>query len=107
MDKSIKEIETNLSNRFDSLTDEVKDLSAKISEAKLELGGEEVMDSASAPSGTVSTQWSNLSITVSSVLSEEREKEKWKLNLILHNVLEFSDTNSDVRKQHDTDAAKA
>jgi len=59
VEKSIKEIETNLFNRFDSLTDEVKDLSAKISEANQEVGGKEVMDSslsASATSGAVPTQ---------------------------------------------------
>jgi len=67
----------------------VKDLSAKLSEAKQELGGEKGMDSCqsvSTSSGAVSTERSNLSITFSSTLSEERENDKRKLNLILHNV---------------------
>jgi len=63
--------------------------------------------SASASSGAVSTQRSNFSITFSSVLPEGRDRNKRKLNLISHKVPESSDTNSDVRKQHDTDMAEA
>ena len=44
---------------------------------------------------------------VSSVLNEEKEKSKRKLNLILHNIPESSVDNVDTRKQHDTDTAIA
>ena len=36
--------------------------------------------------GSATPKCSNLSNTFSTVLSEEREKEKRKLNLILHNI---------------------
>jgi len=45
--------------------------------------------------------------TVSSVLKEEKEKSKRKLNIILHNIPESDDDNVDVRKEHDTDTVKA
>jgi len=47
-----------------------------------------------------------LSVTFSSILSEERDKDKRELNLILHKVPQSSNSKSEVRKQHDTDTAK-
>ena len=43
--------------------------------------------------------------TVSSVFYEEKEKNKRKLNLILHNIPESNAESADQRKQHDTDTA--
>ena len=36
-----------------------------------------------------------------SIVSEEKEKEKWKLNLILHNYPEPTSTDSQARKKED------
>ena len=38
---------------------------------------------------------------MSSFMNEEKEKEKRRLNLIIHNTEESADTNSSVRKEHD------
>jgi len=107
VEKSIKTIEVNLLNRFDGLTDQMNDLATKIVEANQELSDEEVVNSGQIANIVGPKHHSNLSTTFSSILSEEREKDKRKLNLILHNVPESTDINSDVRKQCDTDTAKA
>jgi len=44
---------------------------------------------------------------VSSVLKEEKEKSKRKLNTILHNIPESDADTPEVRKEHDTDTVKA
>jgi len=44
---------------------------------------------------------------VSSVLKEEKEKSKRKLNIILHNIPESDADTPEVRKEHDTDTVKA
>ena len=44
---------------------------------------------------------------VCSMLNEEREKSKRKLNLILYNIPESDTTIVETRKQHDTDTAMA
>jgi len=110
VEKSIKLVETTLSNRFNSLTDQVNELSSKISETNQEVSGEAAMSDDQAltvSSGKALSQQSNLSRTFSSILSEEREKDKRRLNLILHNVPEPTNSNSNVRKQDDTDNAAA
>ena len=101
VEKSIKLVETTLSNRFNSLTDQVNKLSSKISETNQEVSGEAAMSDDQAltvSSGKTSSQQSNLSRTFSSVLSEERERDKRRLNLILHNVPESTNSNSNVKK---------
>ena len=85
----------------------MNDLSTKIAEDNQELSDEEVVNSGQIANSVGPKCRSNLSTTFSSILSEEREKDKRKLNLILHNVPESTDINSDVRKQCDTDTAKA
>ena len=64
------------------------------------------MDTASPP---ISANLLHKDVThaVSSVLNEEKEKSKRKLNLILHNIPESSVDNVETRKQHDTDTAIA
>ena len=44
---------------------------------------------------------------MSSVLNEEKEKSKRRLNVTLHNIPESIAEEVDVQKQHDTDTAKA
>ena len=48
-----------------------------------------------------------MSQAVSSVLNEEKEKSKRRLNVTLHNIPESIAEEVDVQKQHDTDTAKA
>ena len=48
-----------------------------------------------------------ISQAVSSILYEEKEKSKRRLNIILHNIPESNAENTDVRKQHDADTVKA
>lgn len=48
-----------------------------------------------------------ISQAVSSVLNEEKEKSKRRLNVILHNIPESNAENAEMRKQHDVDTAKA
>lgn len=92
MEKSIKLVETTLSNRFDGLTDKVSKLLSKISETKQELSGEVTTDPysveqvLSVSTDNIPSKHSNISKVFSSILSEEREKDKRRLNLILHNV---------------------
>ena len=107
VENSIKSVETTLSNRFNGLADQVKDLSTKILELKGDVSKSSFSEdrAMSASAGSTTPQHSNLSKTFSSVLNEEREKDKRKLNLILHNVPESTNPNSDVRKRDDTDTA--
>jgi len=49
----------------------------------------------------------DISHAVSSVFNEEKEKNKRKLNLILHNIPESKAESADQQKQHDTDTAMA
>jgi len=75
-----------------SLSNEVKDLTTKVLEVNQELSGKEATNAnyvggvLPASCGVASTQRSNLSVTFSSILSEEREKDKRELNLILHYI---------------------
>jgi len=48
-----------------------------------------------------------ITAAVSSVLKEEKEKSKRRLNIILHNIPESDTDNVEVRKDHDTDTVKA
>jgi len=54
-----------------------------------------------------SLRHSEISQAVSSVLNEEKEKSKRKLNIILHNIPESDAEDVAVRRQHDEDTAKA
>jgi len=52
-------------------------------------------------------QHDEIAEAVSSVLKEEKEKSKRKLNIILHNIPESDADTPEVRKEHDTDSVKA
>ena len=109
MEKSIKSVEISLSNRFGSLTDQVSKLSSKLSEMKSEFAKNSFANDQhmTESADNAPPQRSNLSKTFSTILSEEREKDKRRLNLILHNVPESDDPNSEARRQNDTDTAAA
>jgi len=51
-------------------------------------------------------QHDEIAKAVSSVLKEEKEKSKRKLNIILHNIPESDADTPEVRKEHDTDSVK-
>ena len=103
VEQKIKSTEITLSNNFDSLVDQVNELSSKLCENSLDLN--EPPSNQSSVSNK--TQHSNISQAFSSVLSEKREKDKRRLNLILHNVPESTNQSCEKRKQDDTDTAVA
>ena len=77
-------IELKLSKRFDSLVDHINTFLSKPDENTMD--SSQVTPSQSSVSSA--SQHSNISQAFSSVLSEEREKDKRRFNLILHNVPE-------------------
>jgi len=86
MEKSIKSVETSLSNQFNSLA---KDLTTEVLEVDQEMSGEEGINAYSV-NGIVPASCDvtpNLSVKFSSILPEEREKDKRKLkpNFTQHN----------------------
>ena len=60
-----------------------------------------------SPMSSTNLSHKDVAHAVSSVLNEEKEKSKRKLNLILHNIPESDTTIVETRKQHDTDTAMA
>ena len=46
---------------------------------------------------------SSISSAVTSALAEEKDGEKWRLNLIVHNVVEFTAENGQAREKEDID----
>ena len=79
-------------NKVDDLADQVNKLSSKTSKTTQETSGEAITNSHSVGKDMYvsadNAPHSSLSKAISSVLTEERENEKRKLNLILHNVPE-------------------
>ena len=106
-----KSINTTLSNRFNNLSDQVDKLSSRILEIQQEISKETTTYSNPDDQGLSeiadNAPQFKLSKAFSSMLSEEKEKDKRKLNLILHNIPESTNSISDVRKQDDTDTAAA
>ena len=106
---NLKSINTTLSNRFDKLSDQVDKLSSRILEIQQEISRETTTNSNPDDQGLSAIADNapqfKLSKAFSSVLSEEKEKDKRKLNLILHNIPESTNPSSDVRKQDNTDTA--
>ena len=103
VEQKFQSIETKLSNRFDSLVDHINTFSSKLDENTMD-SSEETTNSPNQSSVSSESQHSNILQAFSSVLSEEREKDKQRLNLILHNVPE---SKNESRKQDDTDTAMA
>ena len=81
--------------------------SSKISEIQQKINRETTSNSDPGDPGLSVTAENaphfKLSKAFSSVLSEEKEKDKRKLNVILHNIPESTNPSSDARKQDDTD----
>ena len=93
--KLVKDIELKL-------TDHCKQVTAKIAG----LSSDSLMDTTPSPNNS-NLSHKDISHAVSSVLQEEKEKSKRKLNLILHNMPESNAEGVDQRKQHDIDTVTA
>ena len=55
----------------------------------------------SSPSNTKLPVSYDITSTLTSILAEEKEKEKRKLNLIIHKIPESTDDNAQIRKAYD------
>ena len=104
IESKLESVERALSNRFDTLTTQVNDLSSKI------YHGIQSMDTGMAAEIHLSEQESpdqsplsveSIASMTASILSEDKEKEKRKLNLIIYNVSESTHTEAQDRKQDD------
>jgi len=106
-------LDNNLKTIASELTKTVKDIKLKLSdhckqvEAKIaSLTSDSLMETTPLPNNQ-NLSHKDISHAVSSVFNEEKEKNKRKLNLILHNIPESNAESADQQKQHDTDTAMA
>ena len=99
----LKSLETTLTNKFNALTDQVNELSTKMNqESNIEMA----TDALPSTQAQVSSNQSELSVEsiatmTASLMSEEKEKEKRKLNIIIHNLPESTLEDAQARKQED------
>ena len=104
IEKKIDSVEVTLSNKFASLADQLSNLSSKLShgaqELSSEMAGEDQPLNQESPCQTPLSVESIASMTAS-IVSEEKEKEKRKLNLIVHNYPEPMSTDPQARKKKD------
>ena len=102
IEDKLKSVEINLSKKFNSLADQVKELSSKIRHRSQEPDCEKAMDT--RPSQAASTAVERAETTsevLTSFINEEKERCKRRLNLIVHNVSESSADTGSERKSHD------
>ena len=111
---------TSLASKSNTAQSEITKLTADIATVNLKLtnhckqietnlsrvSSDNPMDTTSPPTSSALLP-NNVERVISSVLNEEKEKSKRKLNFILHNVPESNVENVDTRKQHDKDTAMA
>jgi len=107
------QLDSNLKTIKSELTKTVEDIKLKISDhckqvkAKIaSLTSDTLMDTTPSPNNP-NLSHKDISQAVSSVFNEEKEKNKRKLNLILHNIPESNAEIADQWKQHYTDTAMA
>ena len=93
--KTVEDIKQNLSDYCGQIEEKVNSIS-----------GETLIDSAT-PSNNTNISCEDTSSAVSSVFSNEKDKDRRNLNIILHNILESTAESGETRKQHDTDTAAA
>ena len=99
----LKTLETTLPNKFSTLTDQINEMSTKINQdTNIEMSA----DSSPQVNNQTLSSPSNLSVEsiatmTASLMSEEKEKEKRKLNIIIHNLPESTVEEAQARKQDD------
>ena len=109
VEDKLKSVEMTLSNKFASLTDQLNELSTKISQSFHENDNNMVIDSSPPEQVNHSSRsppsLDEITASVSSMMSEQKEKESRRLNLIIHNMAESNDSVAANRKKHDIDNA--
>ena len=94
-------MEVSLSNKFASLADQLSDLSSKLShgaqESNIEMTGDDLPLSQESSSLSVES----IASMTASIFSEEKEKDKRKMNLIVHNYPEPTSSEAQARKKED------
>ena len=109
VEDKLKSVEVTLSNKFASLTDQLNELSTKISQSLHENDKGMVTDNSPPEQINQSLRsppsLDEITASFSSMMSEQKEKESRKLNLIMHNMVESNDPIAANRKKHDIDSA--
>ena len=100
----MKTAQLAMPKRFDSLVDHINTFLLKLGKDTMD-SSEVITNSPNQSSVSSESQHSNISQAFSSALSEEREKDKRRLSLILHNIPEPNNESGEKRKQDDTDTA--
>ena len=104
IENKLKSVEVALSNKFDTLTTQVNDLSSKIIYSTQDVSTRMATDNDSSKQDSPSQHplsAESIASMTASILSEDTEKEKRKLNLIIHNIPESTLTEAQGRKQDD------
>ena len=108
LENKLKSVEVALSSKFDSLTDQVNELSSKISQSLHEQDKEMATDTSPSEQEKQSSRsppsLDEITASFSSMMTEQKEKEKRTLNLVLHNIAESDDSVAANRKKHDIDS---
>jgi len=94
-------VEVSLSNKFASLADQLNDISTKLSHGTKELNTEMAVDELPLSQETPSLSVESIASMTASIVSEEKERDKRKMNLIIHNYPEPTSSEPQVRKKED------
>lgn len=99
----LKSLEITLTNKFSTLTDQINGLSTKMNhESNIEMMTDaHPQTQAQAPSNLNNLSAESIATMTASLMSEEKEKEKRKLNVIIHNFPESTLEDAQARKQDD------
>ena len=98
-DGRLKEMESKLSGIFEDINAKKLDNHYKKLEEKFVCRADDNMDSSPSPNAkTISESVASLT---ASLVTEQKEREKRELNLVLHNVPEPTTTDNSARKEED------
>ena len=97
-----KLLDDRLQQLDEKFTKSINDINTRIDKSA-SLPVENAMEQAarSSPSNTKLPVSYDITSTLTSILAEEKEKEKRKLNLIIHKIPESTDDNAQIRKAYD------
>ena len=97
IDNNLKRLEEKFSKSINDINTQLHQQTNTIAENAMELEGNGPTFTAKSPKLT------DITSALTSILSEEKEKEKRKLNLIVHEVPESTRSIAQERKAHDLD----
>ena len=97
IDDKLKQLEERLSKSVNDMNIQSGQQTTVAAENGMELEGNSAILTAK------SLKLTDITSSFTSILSEEKEKEKRKLNLIVHKVPESTSSNAQERKAHDLD----